>query len=72
MGEPETVVFLPQGGTLVGLYIPGVGAQTVLGIREDRAGQPVSCAVTNEMPVDSFQSNPHRIRHGKPYTEEQS
>lgn len=60
-GEPETVVVLPEG-SLVGLSIKGVRAPTMLGIREDAAGQPVSCAITNELAIDTAggQSNPRR------------
>lgn len=65
-GDPETVVYLPQGaGSLVGLYIKGVGAGTMLGIREDVTGQPVSCAVTNRFESETpIQSNPRRPPHG--------
>lgn len=60
-GDPDTVVLLPSGA-LVGLYIKGVPGQIMLGIREDAEGQPVSCAVTNELHVvyPPAQSNPRR------------
>ena len=65
-GDPETVVLLPHGA-LVGLYIRGVTSKEhiMLGIREDADGQPVSCAVTNEVYIDTsrmWQSNPQRIK----------
>ena len=60
-GDPETVVILPDS-TLVGLLIRGVDGHTMLGIREDAHGYPISCAVgivmeTTDVPI---QSNPHR------------
>lgn len=61
-GDPETVVLLPNGA-LVGLLILQSGyGQIMLGIREDAEGQPVSCAVTNELHVvyPPAQSNPRR------------
>ena len=62
-GDPDTVVLLPTGA-LIGLYIiKGVQGQIVLGIREDTEGHPVSCAVTNELYIDTWrspQSNPRR------------
>ena len=62
-GDPETVVLLPTGA-LVGLYIRGLKTGlTMLGIREDTDGQPLSCAVTNEFHIDTSkpqQSNPRR------------
>lgn len=70
-GDPETVVLLPGGqGSLVGLLIRGVGAQTMLGIREDEFGRPEACAITNELYIDTsrVQSNPRR--HGYGYTED--
>jgi len=59
MGDPETVILLPGEGALIGLYIRGVPGQTMLGIREDADGQPVSCAVgiSLDLPI---QSNPRR------------
>lgn len=57
-GDPDTVVLLPQGA-LVGLYIRGVPGLVMLGIREDAEGQPVSCAVTNDLHMN-LQSNPRR------------
>lgn len=66
-GEPETVVYLPTG-TLLGLHIKGFSAAVMLGIREDNEGQPVSCAVTTELYIDTsrvpLQSNPFRLKHG--------
>lgn len=63
MGDPETVVTLGNG-SIIGLYIPGVSGQVMLGIREDREGRPVSCAVTNAFGVETgwpAQSNPRRV-----------
>ena len=52
-GDPDTVVLLPEGA-LVGLYIKGLReGKVMLGIREDAEGQPVSCAVTNEIWIDT-------------------
>lgn len=63
-GDPETAVFL-SGSTLVGLHIKGLEGHLMLGVREDAHGQPVSCAITNEVQIDAFtrvpaQSNPRR------------
>lgn len=64
-GDPDTVVSLPGGGSLVGLYIKGFTAKFMLGIREDAEGQIVSCAVTNELRIDTteIQSNPVRRQY---------
>lgn len=64
-GDPDTVVPLPTGA-LVGLRIRGVPGQVMLGIREDTEGQPVSCAVTNELHVSypPAHSNPRRQKYG--------
>lgn len=51
-GDPETVVMLPRG-SLIGLNIRGLYGHVVLGIREDEHGQPVSCAVTDELHIDT-------------------
>ena len=61
-GDPETVVLLPQGA-LVGLYIRGTEhGEIMLGIREDAQGQPVSCAITNELHIEyPPHSNPRRV-----------
>lgn len=61
-GDPETVVLLPHGGALVGLYIKGVTGPTMLGIREDDEGQPLSMAIGDLFEIDTsrVQSNPRR------------
>lgn len=48
---PETYISLTDG-SILGLYIRGVPGQVILGIREDRHGQPVSCAVANTVYVN--------------------
>lgn len=61
-GDPETVVFLPGArGSIVGLRILGLEDHVMIGIREDADGHPQSCAITNELQIDtSLQSNPKR------------
>lgn len=61
-GDPETVVILPDGSSLVGLYIRGVDSGLhMLGIREDAEGRPVSFACADSvLHVDTWQSNPRR------------
>lgn len=63
-GDPDTVVYLPSGESLVGLYVRGTGRPRMLGIREDREGRPVSCAeVTDRIAIDTtlpILSNPRR------------
>lgn len=61
-GDPETVVLLASGEALIGLQIKGLQAQTILGIREDREGHPLGCAVVNELHIDTrpLHSNPRR------------
>jgi hypothetical protein len=61
-GDPETVILLHEAGAILGLHIKGLADHIVLGIREDREGQPVSCAITNELAIDTnhLQSNPRR------------
>lgn len=63
-GDPETVVLLPEGESIVGLSIRGLDGPLMLGIKEDEFGRPISCAVTNQLCVDTgvpAQSNPRRI-----------
>ena len=63
-GDPETVVFLPGGPSLVGLCVKGLWIGPVmLGIREDAEGRPLSCAVTSdiELCITPSQSNPRRV-----------
>lgn len=64
-GDPETVVILPHG-SLIGLKIRGLYGHVMLGIREDEQGHPVSCAVTDELFIDT---HPRRD-HGYGYTED--
>ena len=60
-GEPETIVTLPHC-SLVGLQIVGVAGHVMLGIKEDRFGNPISCAVTNAFGVETgWHSNPRRV-----------
>lgn len=60
-GDPETVVRLPTGDTLVGLHILGVDGYPMLGIREDREGFPVAFAAADVDVIDAaVQSNPRR------------
>lgn len=64
VGDPEHAVFL-SACTLVGLHIKGVRDHQMLGIREDTEGRPMSCAITNELLIDTFarlplHSNPRR------------
>lgn len=64
VGDPETVVLLPSGGSLLGLHICGLpdGVPRMLGIREDELGRPVSFATAEEWPLDiTPQSNPRRV-----------
>lgn len=70
-GDPETVVLLPEG-SLLGLYVKGTKhGPIMLGIREDRDGHPVSCAITQELRVDyPLHSNPRRPKHGYGHAEE--
>lgn len=60
-GDPETVVFLPDHQSLLGLHIRGLGEDVMLGIREDSDGAPVTCVVANEVRCQiEPQSNPRR------------
>lgn len=53
-GDPETVVFLPGArGSIVGLRILGLEDHVMIGIKEDIHGQPISCAITNELQIGS-------------------
>ena len=53
-GDPETVVLLPDGESLVGLYVRGLkDGKAMLGIREDQFGRPISCSVTDEIWIDT-------------------
>ena len=61
-GDPETVVLLPNG-SLIGLSIRGLKAMTMLGIREDLDGQPVSCAIANELHVEHIPAQRNPARH---------
>ena len=60
-GDPETVVLLPDGGSLVGLLIRGVEGHTMIGIREDECGRPESIAVGIVVEIAPHQSNPRRL-----------
>lgn len=52
--DPETVVFLPGArGSIVGLRILGLEDHVMIGIKEDIHGQPISCAITNELQIGS-------------------
>jgi hypothetical protein len=67
-GDPETIVYLPEGESIVGLSIRGLEGSLMLGIKEDECGRPVSCAVTNELYIDTSvpaQSNPRRRIEGE-------
>lgn len=61
MGDPETVICLPEG-SILGLHIVGlIDGDKMLGIRCDELGRPETCAVTNEIAVDlPLHSNPRR------------
>lgn len=58
-GDAETKVFLPGGEVLLGLYIKGVRSPSMLGVRVDELGRPLSCAWG--VALDEGQSNP--VRH---------
>ena len=61
-GDPETVVLLPDGTSLLGLHIRGLDGLHMLGIREDATGRPISFACADSvLHVDTWQSNPRRI-----------
>lgn len=65
-GPVETTVYLPSS-TLVGLRIRGVRRETMLGIREDLEGTPLTCAITNDLRIDTsrvqaWQSNVRRTK----------
>lgn len=61
-GDPETVVFLRQRGSLLGLNIRGLPDHVMLGIRENERGELIGCAITNELRIDTYDvhSNPRR------------
>ena len=62
-GDPETVVCLPTS-TLLGLQILGSRfGPTTLGIREDLDGEPLSCAVTNELRLNIPQHGYGHVEH---------
>ena len=52
-GDPETLVCLPNGETIVGLHIRGLVAHVMLGVRTDRAGVPLTCAVVTNLFIDT-------------------
>lgn len=60
-GDPETVVLLPDGTSLIGLHIRGLEGLHMLGIREDAQGCPISFASADSvLHVDTLHSNPRR------------
>ena len=59
-GDPETVVLLPNGESFIGLRVHGLLDLTMLGIREDAEGRPVSCAVVTEIAMDVPAQNQRR------------
>lgn len=65
-GDPETVVFLAKS-TLLGLYVKSgedrahLEHHVMLGIREDMAGRPVSCAITNQLHIDTAEWQHARV-----------
>lgn len=61
-GDPERVVDVPGGGSLVGLQIKGLPGPVMISIREDHDGVPLACAITKPLPLDTsrMQSNPRR------------
>lgn len=68
VGDPETVVFLPCGETLVGLHVRGLTeGDLMLGIKCDELGRPEGCAIGMDLIVDvvPVQSNPKRTWDSK-------
>lgn len=67
VGDPETIVFLPQGETLVGLHIVGLDVgDRMIGIRCDELGRPETCVLGSDLAVDvTVQSNPRRRADGE-------
>ena len=52
-GPPETVVWLPGRETIEGLHIRGLDPQQpMLGIRT-KDGEPMTCAIADDVPVDT-------------------
>lgn len=52
-GEAETVVYLPTGDAILGLYVRGLPSQVMLGIRLNRGGVPLTCAVVTELHINT-------------------
>jgi hypothetical protein len=52
-GEPETVVELPSGESILGLYVRGLLCHLMLGIRLDDLGQPSRCAIVTQIAIDT-------------------
>lgn len=57
---PETIIALPSGDEVHGLYIAGWREHAILGVRVDRDGVPLSCAVVNSIALDCRAQNPRR------------
>lgn len=63
VGEPETIVELPSGHKLLGLFVwTAEHGACMLGIRLNPAGEPVRCAWTNtvSLHIEPMQRNPMR------------
>ena len=63
-GDPETVVVLGSGEALIGMQIRGLPKIMVLGVREDKEGWPLGCAIVDAVSLDitPLHSNPRRKR----------
>lgn len=60
-GDPETVVLLPDGTSLIGLHIRGLEGLHMLGILRDAQERPISFASADSvLHVDTLHSNPRR------------
>lgn len=64
-GEPETIIVLAKGESLLGLHIHGLTRRRILGVRTDRDGDPLTCAIVDAWRINTTYIPRQRRRRKK-------